>query len=373
MEKLTPEERRALASVAARERWRKRRASLAAEQMPVRESLQALAQAQPTENTAVGQDIPAADAIPKATHWGELQIGDASIPCYVLDTGERVFSLKGAVVGLIDTEGGQLAEYIKVRSLRPFLPPELVPTDDPEQKDRIPALIRFDAGGDNPMSAFRFPWGLPVEKFMDLCDAYSRAAEEGQLTERQQQIAKTANRFLRACRNIGIIALVDEATGYQKVRPLDELQFKLKLYLEEKMREWEPTFPDELWQQFARLTNWTKPTHVRPKYWGKLVMELIYGYLDADVAQWLRDNAPEPMHGQNYHQWLSKQYGLKKLIEHIWKVVGIASTCQTMDELRSRMRTLYGKVLEYKVALKFVQESESEGQSVLFDPKDLFS
>jgi hypothetical protein len=61
-------------------------------------------------------------------------------------------------------------------------------------------------------------------------------------------------------------------------------------------------------------------------------MELIYGYLDADVADWLRKNAPKPIHGQNYHQWLTEQHGLKKLIEHIWKVIGIASTCKNMEE-----------------------------------------
>jgi len=25
------------------------------------------------------------------------------------------------------------------------------------------------------------------------------------------------------------------------------------------------------------------------KYWGKLVVELVYGYLDSDVAKWLKD------------------------------------------------------------------------------------
>jgi P63C domain len=376
MEKLTPDERSSLASLAAKERWRKRRELVAAENMPPMPAILTQEQSRTTESPIVSAQVApevSAEILPKATHWGELQIGDASIPCYVLDTEERVFSLKGAVVGLIETEGGQLAEYIKVKSLRQFLPADLIPTDDESQRDRIPALIRFDVGGDNPKAAFRFPWGLPVEKFMDLCDAYSRAAEAGDLTERQQRIARNANKFLRACRNIGIIALVDEATGYQKVRPLDELQFKLKLYLEEKMRDWEPTFPDALWQEFARLTNWKKPTHIRPKFWGKLVMELIYGYLDADVAEWLRNNAPRPMHGQNYHQWLTEQYGLKRLIEHIWKVVGIASTCKTIDELKAQMRHQYGRVLEYKIAVNFVKESEATGQSVLFDPKELFS
>ncbi len=73
-------------------------------------------------------------------------------------------------------------------------------------------------------------------------------------------------------------------------------------------------------------------------------MELVYEYLDPDVAQWLKENAPAPRHGQNYHQWLSSQYGLQKLIEHIWKLVGIASTCRSMSELKRRMAEIHGKV-----------------------------
>jgi hypothetical protein len=59
---------------------------------------------------------------------------------------------------------------------------------------------------------------------------------------------------------------------------------------------------DELWIEFARLTGWRGTVSQRPKYWGRLVMELVYEYLDADVAQWLKENAPAPRHGQNYHQ-----------------------------------------------------------------------
>lgn len=70
--------------------------------------------------------------LPRATHWGELTIGETSIPCYVLQNGERVFSLNGVVGGLIGTDGGQLAEYIKVRSLRPFLPDDLIPAENGE-------------------------------------------------------------------------------------------------------------------------------------------------------------------------------------------------------------------------------------------------
>ena len=254
----------------------------------------------------------------------------------------------GTVHALMSKEDmKQLAEYIKVKSLSDYLPNDLVPAEN----DQIPALIKFDTGAEG---VGKFAFGLPVEKFIDLCDAYSKAAESGSLTERQQEIAVNANAFLRACAKVGIIALVDEATGYQKDRPLDELQFKLKLFLAEEMRKWEKTFPDELWVQFGRLTKWKGTIHQRPKYWGKLVMELVYEYLDADVAQWLKENAPEPIGKKSYHRWLTEQYGLKKLIEHIWKVVGVASTCETMDELRKKMRELYGKKPGFQFELKLV-------------------
>ena len=275
--------------------------------------------------------------IPKATHWGELHIGDdITLAAYVLNNGERVFSLKGIMVGLIGIEGGPLNEYLTVSSLRDFLPEDL----KPNESGSIPALVDFDT---TAAGIAKKALGMPVERLMDLCSAYSAADDAGKLTDRQKKIAITANRMLRACAKVGIIALVDEVTGYQYERQYDALQFKLKVFLEEEMRPWEKTFPDELWLEFGRLTRWKGPVTSRPKWWGKLVNELVYEYLDPDVAKWLRENAPKPRHGQNYFQWLSSQYGLKKLIEHIWKLIGIASACYDMQELRERMAIQYGR------------------------------
>lgn len=296
---------------------------------------------QPENNNSGESDNEA--VIPKATHWGELEIGDLPIPCYRLDNDQRVFSLKGVVVGLIGTEGGQLAEYLKVRALRDFLPPDLLPFDD----GSIPALVRFDTGAE---SFAKFALGLPVERFTDLCRAYSAALQRHAvatdgfgLTKRQIEIANRAAGFLAACANTGIIALVDEATGYQYERAQDALRLKYKLFLEDEMRKWEKTFPDQLWLEFGRLTKWKGPVHSRPKYWGQLVIELVYGYLDADVAKWLKEHTPKPVHGQNYHQWLGSQYGLKRLVEHIWMLIGMAAACQSMPELRAKMAERFGR------------------------------
>lgn len=268
--------------------------------------------------------------LPRALWWGELVLGDEAASCFVLDDGRRVISRTGATDVLTGGKGGgNLESYLGVESLAQYLPPDL---EDQWIDFEIPEVTNKNARG------------ISAETFLDLCTAYVRARDDdAPLTMRQVEIAIKAGMVLAASAKVGLIALIDEATGYQYERAQDALQMKLRLYLEEEMRQWEKTFPDELWQQFGRLTRWEGPITKRPKYWGKLVMELIYGYLDADVADWLRKNAPQPRHGQNYHQWLSSQYGLRRLMEHLWKVIGMAQACDSMLQLRERMAETYGR------------------------------
>jgi hypothetical protein len=237
-------------------------------------------------------------------------------------------SKRGAVGVLAGIEGGTLRSYIGAQGLSEYLPQDL-----PEQ------FIEFVIQGSGTNGA-----GMTAETFLDILAAYVKALDAGALsTARQQDIAKKAGMFLASCAKVGLIALIDEATGYQYERAEDALRFKLKLFLEEEMRKWETTFPEELWREFGRLTHWTGSVQQRPKYWGRLVMDLIYGYLDADVAEWLKKHNPQPQKGRNHHQWLSSQYGLKRLVEHIWMVIGMAKTCQTMQELQTKLGHLYGR------------------------------
>jgi hypothetical protein len=265
--------------------------------------------------------------VPVAQWQGELSMG---IPCFVLDDGRRVISRTGATSALTGLTGqGSFESYVGVGALAGYVPDDLASE-----------MIEFTI----PEVTHRTVKGLTAESFLNICTGYVQALHDGALqTERQREIAVQAAIFLSSCSKVGLIALIDEATGYQYERAEDALRLKLKLFLEEEMRQWEKTFPDELWREFGRLTNWSGTIHKRPKYWGHLVNELVYGYLDADVFAWLKANAPQPRHGRNYHQWLSEQYGLQKLVEHIWMLVGMASTCETMSQLRRMMAERYGR------------------------------
>lgn len=284
--------------------------------------------------------LPVVGDIPVATHRGFLNLMGAEIPCYVLNNGQKVIGRTSATEMLTGIKGGgDLEKYLGVNQLKPFIDMNLV-------LERMAAFSLPEVEG-----LEKSVKGLPTDLLIDICrgfvkalEAHGRPDSDTKLTKRQLEIAVKASMFVAACAKVGLDALVDEATGYQYDRAEDALRFKLKAYLEDEMRKWEKTFPDELWIEFGRLTNWKGAVTKRPKYWGKLVMELIYEYLDADVAKWLKENAPEPVGGQSYHRWLTSQYGLKKLVEHIWMVIGIAKTCTTMKELRDKMAQMYGRV-----------------------------
>ncbi len=290
----------------------------------------------------------AREDLPVARYPGTLRImAGIEVPVYVLSNEQRVIARIAATEVLTGIKRqGDLESYIGASFLKPFLDFEAA----------VKRMVTFRlADVEMVNSATK---GLPSDLFIEICQSYMHALRASldpsgvKMTARQREVAIRAGSFVSACAKVGLDALIDEATGYQYERPVDEMELKLRLYLEDSMRDWEKTFPDQLWKEFGRLTNWKGSINSRPKYWGKLIMELIYGYLDPDVAQWLKDNAPKPMHGQNYHQWMSGQFGLKKLIEHIWMVIGVASMCTSMDQLRREMQEKYGNKPGFQFELK---------------------
>lgn len=281
--------------------------------------------------------IPADAVIPVARWRGGLNIVGVEVPCYVLDDGQRVIGRTSATELLTGIKGGgALEKYVGVRALEPFISKEnllekLVPF-------RLPEVAGLD----------RAVKGLPAELMIEVCQGFVAALQssldpksETRLTDRQIQMAIQASMFLSACAKVGLVALIDESTGYQYERAEDALQVKLRAFIAEELRAWEKTFPDELWSEFGRLTGWKGSLTSRPKWWGKLVIELIYDTLDEDVAKYLKDNKPPP--GVRWHQQLTDNLGVRQLVSRCFEVIGMAKTCNDMRELRDKVALHYGK------------------------------
>jgi hypothetical protein len=262
-----------------------------------------------------------------AKHKGELLLGATSIDCYVLNTGERVISMRSAVKAIANTDSGKLGEYIGVEGLNSFI-----------NKDKVLGeVISFSIPGTQFEGR-----GVTAENFLDICQGYVAAFTAGALkTNRQKENGMLCAVLLASCAKVGLISLIDEATGYQYEREDDALRIKLKAFIAEELRAWEKTFPDELWEEFGRLTGWKGSLHSRPKWWGKLVIELIYETLDGDVATYLKANKPPT--GAHWHRQLTENYGARQLVSRCFEIIGMAKDCQTINDLRSKVAFHYGK------------------------------
>jgi hypothetical protein len=262
-----------------------------------------------------------------AKYKGELTLGQSTVDCYVLSDGSRVISMRSAVLAIAKVESGNLGEYIGVEALKSFI-----------DKDKVLGeTLTFSIPGTQFKGV-----GLPAEVFLEVCQGYVTAFTANALkTDRQKENAMLCAVLLASCAKVGLIALIDEATGYQFEREDDALRVKLKAFIADELRSWEKTFPDELWEEFGRLTGWKGALHSRPKWWGKLVIELIYETLDPDVAAYLRTNKPPA--GIHWHRQLTENYGARQLVSRCFEVVGMAKDCTTINELRSKVALHYGK------------------------------
>jgi len=270
---------------------------------------------------------------PKVLASGYL-ISFNNLPVYNLDNGQRVFRFTDMTLALRGIAHGKFANYLAPENIRPYIPEKLRPD---MAGDRTPSGIT-EAEDTNGQVLKTYD----ATDFMDICLGFIEAEKKEKLSVPQQEIVDRARAFIIASAKVGITGLIDEATGYQLIRQPNELQMKMAFFLADELRPWEKTFPNQFWAELGRLTGWTD-LKLRPKYWGKLVNEFIYEALDKDIAKYLRENKPPKYTGQRYHQWLEANRGVKALTEHTWTVIGLAKTCNSIDELRYEIDMHFSK------------------------------
>lgn len=287
------------------------------------ESLTAEERKEIAQKAASTRWAPRIEGLPNVTHRGELIIGDTKIPCAVLDNGKRVISEAGITNAMLGNRSGaskrlkesgaQMPMFIAPNILKPFVSEELVngPLQPLKYNDKNRSVDGFDATL------------LPA-----VCDVWLKAREAGALQKQQLDKAQKAEILMRGLAQIGIIALVDEATGYQAERDKDELQKLLALYLSEERLKWAKVFPDEYYRQLFRLWGWAySPVNVkRPKLVGKLTNQLVYEKLPPTVLQELRrlnpvKNKKTWRREAAHHQHLSSEIGQVDLRDHILQLI----------------------------------------------------
>jgi len=208
-----------------------------------------------------------------------------------------------------------LAKFVSSKSLSPYVPEELSRV--------VVEPIKFRAPQRGAVT-----YGYEATVLVELCEAVLEAREQGKLHRQQQHIAKQSEILVRSFARVGIIALVDEATGYQEVRARQALEKILEKFISDELLKWAKMFPDEFYQQMARLRglHYSEIATKRPAYIGKLTNDIVYDRLAPGVLEELKRKTPKDNKGRRkyrYHQWLTEDIGNPRLREHLWAVIGL--------------------------------------------------
>jgi hypothetical protein len=271
-----------------------------------------------------------------ASHIGQLQIGDLIIDCAVIDGGTRVINQQtmqtafGRTGGARRGTGASRLPLLSPLNVQPFI------NDDLRKMAEHPINYRLPGGGR--------ALGYQAEILPLLCEVYLEAREAGVLRSNQLPIARAAEILIRGLARVGIIALIDEATGFQEVRARQELQRILEAYIQAELRPWVKMFPDEFFREIYRLQGWEyKPgTSKRTPYVGHLVNKYVYEQLPPGVLDELRLRNPRNEHGnrtRRFHQFLTADTGnphLDKQISTVTTLMRISNNKSEFEELFDR-------------------------------------
>lgn len=289
------------------------------------------------------------EKILKATHQGTLRIGEKEMACAVLDNGIRVISRNAIFRAFGRTKRGRKKDEIRVLNMPAFIDAKnLQPFINEDLRGELKS-IKYQALNGRMITGYNAKI-LPL-----ICDVYLTARmTPGILTKTQEPLAIASEILVRSFAKIGIIALVDEATGYQEVRDRLALQKILEMYIARELRPWVKTFPDEFYENLFRLRGWQfKPMSVkRPIVVGRITNDLIYKRLAPGVLTALKEATPRDDKGRTRHrffQHLTDEIGHPKLKEHLISVITLmkaSPSWATFYRLVQRALPQYGKTLE---------------------------
>ena len=157
--------------------------------------------------------------------------------------------------------------------------------------------------------------------------ALTPARSKGELHHQQAHIADQCEILIRGFARVGIIALVDEATGYQEIRSRKALAEILEKFIAEELQPWTKTFPYEFYRQIFRLHRWPGPDGVkRPSIIGHYTNDIVYARIATGILEELQQKNPTLPSGNRkdkHHQWFTPDPGHPKLKEHLAAVTAL--------------------------------------------------
>jgi len=262
--------------------------------------------------------------LPKATHSGDLTIGDTTISCAVLEDGRRLITetsmfeiLDRKRFGRSSTE--QLPRFLAANNLKPLI------TNDLECGAGTITFIPKNG---------RKAYGYEAKIIPEICKIYLDARDLGILTPSQMPTAKRAQVILHSLATIGIISLIDEATSYQEVRENSELQILFNKFIAKELQPWTKKFPNEFFTHIKRMYS-LEHLKGNPQFIGHLINRYIYGEISYEILEEIKEKNPtneKGLRSNRHHQFLTEDVGHPALNKQIMKINTLLSVSDSKED-----------------------------------------
>lgn len=285
--------------------------------------------------------------IPTATHEGTFKIGDLELACANLPGGKRIITqatfLRAigrsrspkAGTGVLSTVD-ELPFFLQANALKPFIDKALMESTKAE-------FYRSRSGGKGVgYDATLLPKVAEVYlKFRD-----NSLREKGEIPARYEGIIAASDILMRGLAHVGIVALVDEATGFQKDRARDDLAKILEAFVAKELQPWVKAFPSDFYEQLFRLRGIPFPGNgvKRPQYFGHLTNDAIYRRIAPGVLQELKQKAEKNEKGRlkhKLHQQLTPDFGHPKLRDMVTSVTTIMKLSRSWSDFKGKLDSIH--------------------------------
>ena len=319
-EKLTADQRSAIAAEAAKARWANR--------------------IQPTD------DMPRV----LEGYSNVLNLDGTKLPCAVIegpDGIQRVLSETGITQAILGTRSGASKRLKKAASAEGALLPLFVAPSQLNEfitKDLLEGPLKpIDyVDGD------RVVRGYDASILVAVCGVWLKARAQGKLQKQQLAKAQQAESLTLALADLGIVALIDEATGYQDDRARDALAKIFSTFLAKERQKWALTFPLDFYKEIYRLRGWKfEPWNTkRPSVVASWTDDFVYDRLAPGLTEELRIKNPVAETGRRshkHHQWFNTDKGHPKLKEHIAGVIALLRAADNWDSFKRGLDRAYPK------------------------------
>ncbi len=268
-----------------------------------------------------------------------LDLRIAQIPCYVLEDGLRVLGQR-ALLGSLSLSrsdayacGSETAGFEPPQWLEPFLHGDLLTA----LRNPIP-FAHAEAAGT--------VYGYEMTVLRRLCEAVLEARRQGATSPRQRPITDRALALISAPSDAALAAVVDEATGYRRVRAKQTLAKLLATHLPKELQPWVRTLPYQFYEHLYRLRGWgdPDPNGRLPSAVGRYTVDLVYSRLAPSVYEEVTSRVARLQGGERksgLSRWFLPENGHRELRRHVDGVVVLMQSSTDWPDFKTRLPRVY--------------------------------